>query len=201
MIPAKAIAPGILTIALGALYAGLRQSGGSSIGYDQTDFVFAAFVVAAGVTMVRLFSHGLFAFFFEKRTGREAPALIRLVVSIVGYAALFVLVFRVLLNRDLSPLLATSAVLSIVLGLALQDTLGNFFAGVSLHVDEPYQIGDAIRVNGMLGRVESVSWRTTSVRTNADNLIVFPNSHVARQPVEVFPLYHLNRRTLSSGAR
>ena len=158
MIPAKAIAPGVLTIALGALYVGLRRFGGSSITADQTGFVFTAFVVAAGVTIVRLLSDGLFAFFFEKRTGREAPALIRLVVSIVGYAALFVLVFRIILGRDLSPLLATSAVLSIVLGLALQDTLGNFFAGVSLHIDEPYQIGDAIRVDGMLGQVESVSW-------------------------------------------
>ena len=194
MIPSKAIAPAVLAVALAALYFGFAQFGGPDRA-EQANWVRAAFVVAAGITLVRLFSHGLFAFIFQKRTGREAPELIRLVVSIVCYTALALLVSWYV-DFDLSPLAATSAVLSIVLGLALQDTLGNFFAGLSLHIDEPYQIGDAIRVNGMLGRVESVSWRTTSVRTNANNMIVFPNSHVARQPVEVFPLYELNRRSV-----
>ena len=47
---------------------------------------------------------------------------------------------------NLAPLLATSAVFSIVLGLALQDTLGNLFAGVALQLDKPYEMGAAIEV-------------------------------------------------------
>jgi CRP-like cAMP-binding protein len=93
-------------------------------------------------------------------------------------------------------IVATSTVVSVIIGLALQDTLGNFFAGLSLHIEQPFHILDAIRIHDMIGKVEAVTWRTTSIRTNNNTVILLPNSKVAREEVEIYPLNNLNRRVL-----
>lgn len=160
------------------------------------DFLLAALLVGASVVLVRAVNYALFDFLFRRREGREAPQLLRMVVSILCYSTLFVLVYTFVFKKDLSGFLATSAVLSVILGLALQDTLGNFFAGISLHTEQPFHIGDALRLGDMTGRVESVTWRTTAIRTNNNSLIIFPNSRIAREAVEIFPLNALNRRIL-----
>jgi len=48
----------------------------------------------------------------------------------------------------------------------------------------------------MIGRVESVTWRTTVIRTNDNSNIIVPNSRIAREPVEIHSLNGLNRRVL-----
>lgn len=79
----------------------------------------------------------------------------------------------------LAPLLATSAIFSLILGLALQDTLGNLFAGVALQFDKPYEIGDWVEIqNGgqkWVGQIEEISWRATVLIGFADELITIPN--------------------------
>ncbi len=159
-------------------------------------FLLAALCTAASVVFVRIVDFVLFDLHFYRRKGRQAPQILRLVVSILCYSALFVLIYTLVFKRSLSGILATSAVLSVILGLALQDTLGNFFAGISLHIEQPFHIGDTLHLGGMIGRVESVSWRTTAIRTCDNSVIVFPNSRIAREPLEIHALNVLNRRTL-----
>ncbi len=159
-------------------------------------FLLAIFCLGAGVTLVRTINFILLDLHFRKRKGRRAPQILRLVVSIICFTVLFVLVYTLVFRKSLSGILATSAVLSVILGLALQDTLGNFFAGISLHTEQPFHIGDALRTGDIIGRVESITWRTTAVRTYDGSLVIFPNSRVAREPLEVFTLNTLNRRTL-----
>ncbi len=156
----------------------------------------AVVTVAVGAAVVRVAGYVLFDILFRKRKGREAPDILRFVVSVIGYSALFVIVFSFVFHRDLSGVLATSAVVSVIIGLALQDTLGNFFAGLSLHIEQPYHIGDAIRMGDLLGRVESVTWRTTAFRTNNNSLIIVPNSRIAREPIEIYALESETRRVL-----
>ncbi len=156
----------------------------------------AVVTVAVGAAVVRVTGYLLFDVLFRKRKGREAPDILRFVVSVVGYSALFVIVFSFVFNRHLTGVLATSAVVSVIIGLALQDTLGNFFAGLSLHIEQPYHIGDAIRMGDMLGRVESVTWRTTAFRTTNNSLIIVPNSRIAREPIEIYAFESETRRVL-----
>jgi small-conductance mechanosensitive channel len=84
----------------------------------------------------------------------------------------------------LTPLLATSAIFSLVLGLALQDTLGHLFAGVSLQFDKPHEIGDWIEIQTsgqkFVGQVEEISWRATVLIGLADELITVPNRTMAQ---------------------
>jgi small-conductance mechanosensitive channel len=192
----RILIPAVLTGMLAVIDAIVRLFRPSWLDYRAKEFLLATLLVAASVVLVRAINYALFDFLFQRRKGRQAPQLLRMVVSIICYSTLFVLIYTLVFKKDLSGILATSAVLSVILGLALQDTLVNFFAGVSLHVEQPFNIGDSLRLGDMTGRVESVTWRTTAIRTNDNSLIIFPNSRIARDPVEIFTLNALNRRIL-----
>jgi small-conductance mechanosensitive channel/CRP-like cAMP-binding protein len=80
-------------------------------------------------------------------------------------------------------LLATSAVSAVVLGFALQDTLGNAFAGLAIQSEKPFNIGHWIQVGDHEGRVVEVTWRATRLRTRSGNFVVLPNSEIAKAPI------------------
>jgi small-conductance mechanosensitive channel len=188
--------PAVLTAALALLYLFRHVLNPAWMSPPHQTYLLAALVVSLGVLLLRLVSFILFDLLFRRRKGREAPQLIRMVVSVISYAAIFVAVWSWVFDRSLSGILATSAVLTVILGLALQDTLGNFFAGISLHIEQPYHIGDALQVGNVVGSVESVTWRTTTIHTNNNSQVIFPNSRMARDQIEVFSLDSLNRRIL-----
>ncbi len=93
-------------------------------------------------------------------------------------------------SLEVAPFLATSAIFSIILGLALQDTLGNLFAGISLQFDKPYDLDDWIEVSseGMkwVGQVKEVSWRATLLQAITDELITIPNKVIAQAKIANF---------------
>lgn len=95
-------------------------------------------------------------------------------------------------NVQLTPLIATSAAFSIILGLALQDTLGNLFAGISLQIDKTFEIGDWLEImNGsvkIVGQVKELSWRSTVLVGFSDEMITLPNKLVAQCQVSNFSL-------------
>jgi small-conductance mechanosensitive channel len=95
-----------------------------------------------------------------------------------------------LFNVKLGPLLATSAIFSVVLGLALQDTLGNLFSGVAMTFDKPYEIGDWIEItlNGQkwVGQVQEISWRATVLLGISDESISVPNRLMGQTQISNF---------------
>jgi small-conductance mechanosensitive channel/CRP-like cAMP-binding protein len=80
-------------------------------------------------------------------------------------------------------LLTTSAVGAVVVGFALQDTLGNAFAGLAIQSEKPFRIGHWIRVGDFEGRVSEVTWRATKLRTKTGNFVVVPNSKIAQEAI------------------
>ena len=80
-------------------------------------------------------------------------------------------------------LLTTSAVSAVVIGFALQDTLGNAFAGLAIQSEKPFHVGHWIRVGDFEGRVAEVTWRATKLRTKAGNFVVLPNNIVSKEAV------------------
>jgi small-conductance mechanosensitive channel/CRP-like cAMP-binding protein len=79
--------------------------------------------------------------------------------------------------------LTTSAVSAVVVGFALQDTLGNAFAGLAIQSEKPFGIGHWITVGDHEGRVAEVTWRATKLRTKTGNFVILPNSEVAKAAV------------------
>ncbi len=96
-----------------------------------------------------------------------------------------VVVFSVLrsMDVDVSGLLTTSAIVTAVIGLALQETLGNVFSGLSLQMQKPFEPGDWIRFDSHLGRVQGIGWRSTSLITRSLETLDVPNALLAREVV------------------
>ena len=80
-------------------------------------------------------------------------------------------------------LLTTSAVSAVVIGFALQDTLGNAFAGLAIQSEKPFHVGHWIRVGDFEGRVAEVTWRATKLRTKSGNFVIVPNNIVAKEAI------------------
>ena len=132
----------------------------------------------------------------RRRRNVRAPMLLREIVSIALFLILMAWAISSVFNYRVTAFLATGTVLAAVLGLALQETLGNLFAGIALHLEESFQLGDVIRSGDYMGIVEAVRWRGTRIRTFNNNVVIVPNSMLARDRLEVFPRNAMNARVL-----
>lgn len=153
-------------------------------------------VAIIGYLFVRALNSLFFALTYQlKRI--DAPTLIRNIFTIVAFTIFFLIAFTFLFpDVNLGALFTTSAIFGVILGLALQDTLGNFFAGISLQADRPFQVGDVITVgaNRHTGVVEEISWRAIKIRTFQNHVVLIANSNAAKEPIEVCPRDNLNAR-------
>src|SRR5262249_44935951 len=130
--------------------------------------------VAAGVINLVVF-----AFLNPLRDDRvpdRYPAILQdfIVISLLVLVA--TLVFH-------DKLLTTSAVSAVVIGFALQDTLGNAFAGLAIQSEKPFYVGHWIRVGEFEGRVVEITWRATRLRTKAGNYVIVPNNIVSKDAI------------------
>lgn len=141
----------------------------------------------------------IFDLAMSRRRNVIAPQLLRQILSIVLYFVLFAIALNTILEKDVRSLLTGGALLAAILGLALQDTLGNLFAGMALHLEGGFEVGDVLHSGDYTGVVESVSWRGTRIRGFNNQVIVLPNSVIARERLEVFPHNNLNARVLQIG--
>lgn len=123
-------------------------------------------IVLAGVAL-------LFNRFKGQAVSDRFPAIVQdaLVIGVFAMIAIYDAPDR---------LLTTSAVGGLVIGLALQDTLGNLFSGLALQTEKPFSVGDWIKAGALIGRVEEITWRATKIRTKAGEFCILPNSLVSK---------------------
>ncbi|HIN85240.1 MAG TPA: mechanosensitive ion channel family protein [Myxococcales bacterium] len=112
---------------------------------------------------------------FLARTRRiQIPQIVR----DVGIILLYVVASTIALSAhgvDLTGILTGSVVLTAVVGLAFQDTLGSIASGLALQIERPYQEGDWVNFEGRMGRVLEINWRSTQLHTLKNEIIVVPN--------------------------
>ncbi|NVM77519.1 small-conductance mechanosensitive channel [Duganella sp. SG902] len=115
-----------------------------------------------------------------KSPSRESQLVSDLMAGLI-YAASVLAIVDLVFAVPVGGLLATSGIIAIVLGLALQSTLGDVFSGIAVGIERPYCVGDLISVEGGIeGRVTLVTWRSTHVATGKDNMAIIPNSIIAK---------------------
>jgi len=101
------------------------------------------------------------------------------IVVIIGYIGWAF--FRLnLAGVELNHLFATSAVLTAVLAISMQDTLGNLLGGLALQMDNSLEIGDWIRIDDLSGQVTDIQWRFTALLTRNGEKVVVPNSQLMK---------------------
>ena len=93
---------------------------------------------------------------------------------------LFAIVATVILQ---DRVFATTAVGAVVIGFALQDTLGNLFAGLAIQIEKPFRVGHWVRIAEVDGLVSEITWRATKVRTKAGNFVIVPNSTLSKDAI------------------
>jgi small-conductance mechanosensitive channel/CRP-like cAMP-binding protein len=158
------------------------------------------FFVSLALIAVRALNEFTF-FVFRKRKGYEAPSLMRDIFSLAAYVISIALILKYFFpTLSFGALLSGSALVGIILGLALQDTLGNLFAGISLHADKPFQVGDVITVGIWTGVVESITWRAVKIKTFQNHTVLVSNSSIAKESIEVCPRDNANARIVFFGA-
>ena len=134
------------------------------------------------VGAARLFDSLAFAF-IRWRGKHGAPRIVRTLMDWAVGAVIAAALLRIEYRLELSSLVATSALLSVVLGFALQETLGNLFAGLTLNAEQPFDTGEWVTFGKYTGRVLDVGWRSTRLLTLDEDEILVPNSLISREVV------------------
>jgi small-conductance mechanosensitive channel len=117
---------------------------------------------------------------------RAIPRILRDILQGVAFlvAALFVLSRA---SVDVSKVFTASVLTTAVIGLALQDTLGNLLAGLALELERDIDVGDWVRVDDKVtGRIVEVRWRVTALLTKNGDLLLLPNALMARSQLVNF---------------
>ncbi|GAD53834.1 small-conductance mechanosensitive channel [Halarchaeum acidiphilum MH1-52-1] len=155
---------------------GLAPSYASAIGSAVTFVVVAAVLYVAGKAVVHPLANRL----MERRgLDEHARNPLRKVVSVAIVAVAIGVAFAMAGYGNILVALATvAAAATLAIGLAMQDVLANFVAGVFIYTDRPFRLGDWIEWDGNSGIVEDISLRVTRVRTFDNELLTVPNSNL-----------------------
>ncbi len=110
----------------------------------------------------------------------KAPKILGKIVAVIIWIIAFLIVLQHF-NVEISPLIATLGVGGLAVGLALQGTLSNLFAGLHILSDKPVKVGDFVEVDGtkIAGHVEDIGWRSTRIKTLSETIIIVPNAKLA----------------------
>jgi small-conductance mechanosensitive channel/CRP-like cAMP-binding protein len=114
----------------------------------------------------------------------KPPRIMRDLLVALAYVILGITLLSIP-RVDISGIVATSAVLTAVIGLSFQDTLGNMMGGMALQLERAIGVGDWIKIDGQEGVVREIRWRHTSIETRNWDTIVIPNSVLMKSQVTV----------------
>ena len=105
------------------------------------------------------------------------------IVRIVLWIFAAYLIVAIIFDVDAQSLIAAAAAVGVAVGFAAQDLIKNLFGGLIVVFDQPFQVGDKIKVGGTYGEVVSIGLRSTRIVTSDDNLVTVPNAQVVDQQV------------------
>jgi small-conductance mechanosensitive channel/CRP-like cAMP-binding protein len=150
----------------------------------------AASVVLGALFLIALVDRFIWEVYFKQRHNVEVP---KFLTEVVRLAILLVAVFLVLefgYDQTIKELLIAPGLAAIVLGFAMQDSIGNIISGIALQAAKPYAHGDWLIVDNRHAEVIEINWRATRLRTNDDIVIEIPHRQMASQTI-----VNLNRPT------
>ena len=113
---------------------------------------------------------------------RPVPRLPKDVTGIVIFSIAGLAIASTVFDQNTTKIIAASGAVSVVVGLALRTVILDLFMGLAIHVDQPFKMGDWIMVHQnrvethIVAEIIEINWRTTRLRTTANNMVVVPNS-------------------------
>lgn len=159
-------------------------------------------VIQQTITVILLFSvtlvfarlTGGFVNLFIRRTDGVSASLISNLAKI-AVLVLGALIILQTIGIQITPIVTTLGVGGIAVGLALQDTLANLFAGFYLIISKQVRTGDYVKLDaGHEGYVTDITWRNTTIKELSNNVVIVPNSKLASA---IFTNYHLPAKEIT----
>lgn len=165
------------TVFLAGVYVSAQLIEGVTLGFYIASTALSIIVVLWAYAVVRIGSRVITAT-NNTPAGREITPIFKNVFTFfIVFTTFFVLLG--IWEIDITPFLASAGVIGIIIGIAAQDSIGNFFGGISLYLDKTYKIGDMIQLDsGERGTVVDMSIRSTTVLTRDNIAVTIPNAEM-----------------------
>jgi small-conductance mechanosensitive channel len=170
----------VAVAALADWAAGLIEPGGR-----WAELAALGLMIALGFVAARALVAVMVEWLLVQRVGVVMPQLARDVIALLLYIAVTALVLRYAAGMELGGLVWSSAVITVLVGFAMQETLGTLLSGLALAWERKLEAGVWIEIDGLEGGVEELGWRSLVLRTNLDERIVVPNSSAARARLKI----------------
>jgi len=163
----------VLCVRQAGLVQGLQLSPGFQKYVDAAAYFFLFFF------LVRLLDAFLVTNYESRGKIFPLPRILHRFLLLVIYLVFLFVVLKGVAGVDITPLLATSAILTMILGLALQELLGNIISGISIHITKAFCKGDWIKCGDKEGLVIDTNWRETRIKDLYSNIVVIPNHSIS----------------------
>lgn len=120
----------------------------------------------------------------EEKTGRLIPNIVRLFLGFIIYFMAIVGIIAFVYEQQLTSILATSGVIAMIIGLAIQINISNIFSGIAINIERPFRLGDWVRIGSFdEGEIVDITWRTTRIKTRQECILSIPNSMASESPI------------------
>ncbi len=182
----------LLGLILAGIWAGLERGSQNPALLKALTLTKAIFFGVIGYLAVRLFAYFLLDPLLRHRK-TQTPGFARDLILVLLFSLLGFQILRHVVQVDLGALLGTGAIVAMVVGLSLQETLGNLFSGIALHLDPAFRVGDWVEVTGnlrggdardtLIGQVMGITWRSVQLRTENGDTDIIPNRTIAQSVV------------------
>lgn len=149
-------------------------------------FLDAALVFFFIFLLVRFVDALLLVWFAHRHREFPLPDVLHSLILAVFYLVILFVILKGTLGINITPFLATSAILTMILGLAFQGVLSNILSGMSLHFTRSFSKSDWVKIGEDEGIVVDTNWRETRIFDRFSNIIVLPNNLVASEKITNF---------------
>ena len=157
----------------------------SHAGATWVEWADASVLLAIGYLAMRLALLLVFEWLLIRRFELKVPRLALDLIGIVLYLLIAAAILRAALGLEVSTLLSSAALLTVVVGFALQETLGTLLSGLALTWEQKLATGSWVEIDGVVGEVQALGWRSLVLRTTLGERVMFSNSQVARARVRL----------------
>lgn len=158
---------------------------------DWFNWVKALIIVLMGVIVVKI-SINFLSRLVDKKLATSHKVLLNRIISIV-LLAVFISSALQQLDFDITALLGAAGIITIVIGIAAQSTLGNLFSGFFLLIERSIKIGDVIKINGIMGEILNISLFSIKIKTTDGIYMQIPNETLAKSQVLNYSYFSIRR--------
>lgn len=156
----------------------------------------AAMIVLGSLFLIALIDRFLWDFYFRSRHGVSVPKFLKEIVRLIIVTVAIFFVLEMAYDQTIKGLLIAPGIAAVVIGLAMQDVMGNIIAGVALQAGKSFRQGDWLYIENRYAEVLEINWRSTRFRTVDDISIEVPNREIARVSI-----VNLNRPGMTHAMR